>query len=115
MEISKSGQNEIDEIYRSLAVMCVSDRVRRVLITAEADHSAGEHALREAFSAMLLAGIPADFRIAFAAPRPIGERYKQAMRDLRLAGVEAGIFESEAEAVRWLTGPQAAERAAGDA
>ena len=103
VEISRDGQNEIDEVYRSLAVICILGRVRRVLLVAERDHASGEHVLREAFSAMLLAGLASDFRLAFvAAGVGIADRYRQAMGDLQLAGVETKTFEDEDGALRWL-------------
>ena len=105
VEISRDGQDEINEIYRSLAVLCVSRQVRRVLLVAQRDHSSGEHVLREAFSAMVLAGIPEDFRLAFVAgSREIAERYRQAISDLGLASLEAQIFYDETDALDWLTG-----------
>lgn len=104
LEISKDGQNELDEVCRSLAVICVSRQVRRVLLVAEQGHA--EHVLREALSTMLLAGIPADFRLALVADScAIADCYRQVMGDLKLAAVDARMFADEDEALGWLTGP----------
>jgi hypothetical protein len=42
----------------------------------------------------------------------IHARYRNAQRDLAMAGVDAKLFESEAEAAWWLEGPDRGARAA---
>ena len=103
---------EVADIFRSLAVRCLEKQINRVLVKAGDNDSAGERALRDAFTTMLLAGLPLGFRIALVAGTPaIQARYRTAQRDLALAGVDARLFESEAEAIGWLEGPDRSSRA----
>ena len=52
---------------------------------------------------MLLAGLPAEFRIALVAGNPRMEaRYRLTERDLCMAGVDARIFATEDDATLWL-------------
>ena len=79
--------------------------LRRVLVKAADDDPAGEHALRDAFTTMLLAGIAPDFRLALvAATQRVEARYRSVQRDLSLASVHAKIFENESDAAYWLNG-----------
>ena len=104
VDVGDGGAREIGEIYRSLAVVGVKQRVRRILVRVANDDPAGERALRDAVTTMLLAGIPADFKIALVAGTPrIEARYRDARRDLCLANVNTRIFDNENEATLWLT------------
>jgi hypothetical protein len=104
---------EVADIFRSFAARCLQKQINRVLLKT-ADHDpAGERALRDAFTTILLAGIPSDFKIALLAPTQlIQATYRNAQRDLAMAGVDAKLFDSEAEAVCWLDGPDRGTRAA---
>jgi len=104
VEFGYASTGEISAIYRALAVRCIEKAVKRVLVKpGDADH-AGERALRDAFTVILLAGIPPMFRIALVASEPqVEARYRICVRDLRLANVDAKLFGNEGEAVSWLT------------
>jgi hypothetical protein len=103
VEVGRGTVTEVAEIYRSLAYVCVKQQLKRVLVKAADDDAAGERALRDCFATMLLAGIPSDFRLALvAATVQIGARYRLAQHDLALVKVDAKIFDSEEDAVRWL-------------
>lgn len=94
---------EIAELFRALAVACVQRQFRRVLIIAGDDDPAGERALRNALTVMVLAGIPSDFKLALVASSDRVEfTYRNAQRDLCAAGITARIFHSENDATRWL-------------
>jgi hypothetical protein len=94
---------DVAAIYRDLAVYCIEKQVRRVLLKPADDDVAGEHAFRVAMTTMVLAGLPAQFRIALvAANERIVSRYRNTERDLCAAGVDAKIFDSEDGAQRWL-------------
>ena len=94
---------EIEAVYRDLAMHCIENQTRRVLVKLPDDGPAGERALRMALTTMVLAGLPAEFRLALvAASDRVMTRYRTAERDLSLAGVEAKMFGSEDSAARWL-------------
>lgn len=94
---------EIAELFRALAVTCVHKQITRVLIIAGDHDPAGEKALRDALTVMVLAGIPPDFKLALVAGSDRVEMtYRNAQRDLCAAGVTARLFSSEDDATRWL-------------
>ena len=96
---------EIAGLFRSVAVSCVQRQISRVLLIAGDDDPAGERALRDALTIMVLAGIPADFRLALViALRRALAIYGNTERDLNAAGIKTRLFGTEQEAVRWLDG-----------
>jgi hypothetical protein len=63
----------------------------------------GHLSLREAFTMMLLAGIPSGFRIAFVTNATPIARVFQALRgDLRRLRLDAAVFGEESDALDWL-------------
>jgi len=105
VDVVSGSISEVAEIYRTLAFLCIKKQLRRVLIKAADDDAAAEHALRDAFTTMLLAGIAPDFRLALvAATQRVEARYRSVQRDLSLASVHAKIFENESDAAYWLNG-----------
>lgn len=114
VEFGYGTSTEIAEIYRALAVRCIQEEVKRVMVKPGDDDYAGERALRDAFTMILLAGIAPGFRIALVADdQRVEARYRICVRDLRMANVDAKLFTSENEARLWLV-PQSsgAQRAA---
>ena len=102
-EFGYSTATEIAELYRELALACVRRQLTRALIVAGDDEPAGERALRDAATAMVLAGVAADLKIALVATSPrVGHAYRNAQRDLTAAGIKTEIFEAEEDAARWL-------------
>ena len=100
------GVSEVAAVYRALAERCVRERFARVLVTTIDNDSVTERALRNAFSTMLLAGIPPAFRMALVAATPqIEARYRSLRSDLRYLAIEMEFFSSEDEAARWLHRP----------
>jgi hypothetical protein len=94
---------EIEAVFRELATRCIENQTRRVLVKLPDDGPAGERALRMALTTMVLAGLPAEFRLAMvAASERVMARYRTAESDLSMAGVEAKMFGSEDSAARWL-------------
>ena len=114
VEFGYGTTSEISAIYRALAVRCITQEVKRVLVKPGDADSAGERALRDAFTMILLAGIAPGFRIALVTSEPrIEARYRICMQDLLLAKVNARLFGNADEAVSWLTQPErSAQRAA---
>ena len=106
-EFGRGTTTEIDELFRELAVMCVQKQYRRVLVVARDDGPAGESALRDALTVMVLAGIPSDFRLAVVAPSDRLEfAYRNTQRDLCAAGITTRVFEREDDARLWLGAPR---------
>lgn len=95
--------SEIAELFRGLAVACIQRQLTRVLIVAGDDEPAGDRALRNALTTMVLAGIPKDFRLALVAALPrVAQAYAHTQRDFNAAGITTRFFENEQEAARWL-------------
>jgi hypothetical protein len=114
VEVGRGTMTEVAGIYRSLAYLCVKKQLTRVLVkVADDDEADGEHALRDALTTMLLAGLAPGFRIALlAATQRVGARYRTIQSDLVRADVDARIFESEEAAARWLNGSSGGAAAA---
>ena len=96
---------DLAELYQALAVTCIQRQTTRVLVIAGDDEPAGERALRDALTIMVLAGIPEGFRLALVAALPsAAQTYRNTQSDFNAAGIATRLFESEEEAVRWLDG-----------
>jgi hypothetical protein len=104
VEPGRGTATEIGAIYRDLAVLCIEKQIRRVLVKPRDDEDpAGERCLRNALTTMVLAGLPAEFRVALVAEtRRVVARYRDTERDLCLAGIDTKMFDSEDAAARWL-------------
>ncbi len=104
-EFGPGSATEISGLYQALAVLCVRKKISRVLVVAGDDDPAGEHALRNALVVLMLQGLPPSFRLALVAVSPqVAVTYRKAQSDLRAAGIDTGLFESETAAARWLEG-----------
>ena len=104
-ELGYGTVTEIAELYRALAVTCVKKQTSRVLIVAGDDDPAGERALRDSLTVMILAGLPAHFKLAVVIALPRAARiYGNTERDLNAAGIRTRLFENEEEALLWLAG-----------
>jgi hypothetical protein len=103
VEPASGSATDVAAIYRDLAIYCIEKQVRRLLLKPADDDAAGEHAFRVAMTTMVLAGLPAEFRVALvAANERIVVRYRNSERDLCAAGVDAKMFDSDDGAQRWL-------------
>jgi hypothetical protein len=94
----------VQECYRRLAYECVQRKCARVLVIGKSSYDAFYHlAGRDVLHSMALAGLPADFRIAFVATTPsLIAVYDAAVLEAERLGLEAKRFTVEAEAERWL-------------
>jgi predicted GTPase len=105
VEPQPSAGFEIDALYRDLAVYCIERQIRRVLVKLCDQDAASERALRAALTTMVLAGLPAEFRVALVAEDyHIAARYRTTERDLCNAGLDAKMFPTAEGATRWLGG-----------
>lgn len=113
LEFGYGTATEIAELYRELAVTCVQKQIPRVVVIAGDDDRAGERALRDALTMMVLAGIPSGFKLALVIrDERTAYVYRNLPRDLTAAGIAARIHASEEDAIRWLEGEDQARRAA---
>ena len=96
---------ELAELYRALAVECLAKQADRVLVHAPDGSAEGLLALRDAFTTMILAGIPSGFKLAMIATAP-GTRHflLELQADLQRLDIDAALFVEEATAVEWLLG-----------
>jgi len=97
---------ELSETYRSFAELCISKQVNRALLKAGDDEPEGHGQLLDALSAMArTAAIPSDFKLALVpSSAPIQAVYREAQQALRAIGLNAWVFDSVFEAVKWLEG-----------
>ena len=103
VEFGYATATEIGDLFRALAVTCLEKRVLRVLLIAGDDDAAGERALRDAATTMVLAGISTRFRLALVASSSrVASAYRNTQRDLNAAGVRTRTFNNEDDALRWL-------------
>jgi len=103
VEFGYGTVTEIAALYRALAVTCIEKQISQVLIIAGDDDPAGERALRDALTMMVLAGIPHDFRLALVAALPrVAQTYARTQRDFNAAGIKTRVFDNEEHAERWL-------------
>ena len=99
---------EVEDCYHALATQALQSRLDRVLIVGIGeDHPHSHLAARDALIALHEIGVPAGFRIAFV-PRTSAtlNGYRHAEVEARKRGLRARVFESEAEAARWLAEPE---------
>src|SRR5687768_9995504 len=92
LEFGNVTVREIADLYRALAVTCVERQIRRVLIVIGDDEPAGERALRNALTMMVLAGVPRGFRLALVAAMPrVADTYRNTptTRQTRRTGLRA--------------------------
>lgn len=102
-EFGHGTTTEIGTLFRALAVACIEKQFARVLIIAGDDDPAGERALRDALTMMVLAGVANGFRLALVTALPrVQYTYRNAQRDFTAAGITTRLFGNEDEALRWL-------------
>ena len=96
---------EIGDLLRALAVACVQMQARRVLVVANNDDPENERSLRDALTTMVLAGIPADFKLGLVASAvEVREAYRNVERDATAVGIATKVFPNEEAALAWLKG-----------
>ena len=97
--------HEVQECYRSFVNECLQRQCQRALIVGESGADAFVHlAARDAIHSMVVAGVPAGFRLAFVAADPgMIAVYDAAVVEARRNGMEARRFSDEASAERWLS------------
>lgn len=95
--------SEISALYEELAIECVATHVNRVILKAIDCSDEGHRALRNAFTTLILTGIPAEFRFALVTNvSRIRVLFLDLQRDLWRLGIYAAHFIDEAQALEWL-------------
>jgi hypothetical protein len=94
----------VQECYRRLAYECLQRKCARVLVIGKSSYDAFYHlAARDVLHSMAIAGLPANFRIAFVATMPsLIAVYDAAVLEAERVGLEAKRFTDQKEAERWL-------------
>lgn len=88
---------------RDLAAQCLATHPNRVLVQANGCNPDGHLALRNAFTTLILAGIPAGFRLALVTDvQRVRALFGDLQRDLLVLNVHVKAFEEESDAVEWL-------------
>lgn len=102
------------ELYRAFAVECVTKKINRVLVKAADCDRETHYALRDALTVMLLAGIPAGFRLAMVTgTAQVQSFFLELRRDLERLSIQLALFADEAHAVAWLQAKDALHARAG--
>jgi hypothetical protein len=93
---------EISQLCQDFAVACVERQLEHALVKGDGDPQ--DHlSLRDAFTAMLLAGIASELRIALVARAgPLAAAFNFLARDLCRLRIQAAAFRAVAEAEEWL-------------
>ena len=103
VDCAGGGARETSRLYQDFAVACVQRQLLRALVKADGTDPQDQLSLRDAFTAMVLAGIAPGFRIALVAPaEPIAATFRKLQRDLRQLRIDAAVFRREDEAREWL-------------
>ena len=98
-----ADERDFAQTCRALAVECIEKDVRRVLIDATDCDPDGARAVRDAFTVMMLAGIPSGFRVALVTNvRRAYECFLARQGDLQYLHLQAGLFDDVGAASRWL-------------
>ena len=101
---------EFADTCRALAVECIEKDVKRMLVDATDCDPEGVFALRDAFTMMTLAGMPAGFRVALVSNvRRAHDFFVDLERDLTLLRIQAKLFDDARAASDWLGCMQAAD------
>jgi hypothetical protein len=108
VDVGPGLATEVQACYRAFVAECLNRQCARALIVGIADLDPFYHlAARDALRAMALAGVPANFRLAFVAKTGgLIAVYDTAVVEASRLGIEARRFITEDDAERWLnSGP----------
>jgi hypothetical protein len=106
-DVGSGSAEETHECYRTIATLVLQQKYERALVVGLAHDDPINHlAARDIVIALHVVGVAAGFKLALV-PRtePTLNGFKHAESEGRLRGMRVQIFDTEAEAVRWLTEP----------
>lgn len=103
-DVGPGHAGEIQKCYEDWACACVASQCGAALLLGTADGDPFAHlAARDAIGSIILAGMPAGFRLAVVARNaPLIAVYDAVVVAARRQGIEARRFRDEAEARAWL-------------
>lgn len=106
VDFGSADSLEIAETYRQFADRCIGSPVNRAMLIAGDNDPAVHRRLGDALVKMAsAAAISADFKLALVpSTLPIAAVYREMQQRLRIAGLNAWIFDTMDEAVEWLQG-----------
>jgi hypothetical protein len=87
---------------RGLAMACIRHSVDRVLVDATDCDPEGHFALRDALTALMLAGMPPGFRLALVTDVSHFEAFYGLQHDLHWLNIPLRCFEDAGDAQAWL-------------
>ncbi len=112
VEIGPAPSRTILDCYEELLALCARHHINRALLVSLDTDATTHAALAEAIEAMASDGLPPDLKLAMVAQSPpIFDVYSNAQELAARHGIAARAFRSRQEAVQWLTGRPAGERA----
>jgi hypothetical protein len=98
-----ADERSLSETYRAFAVECLATQAKCVMLDASNSDPESHHGLRDALATMVLAGMPAGFRLAPVTNTPsLQRRFADLSRDLGALHIPAQVFAREGPAVEWL-------------
>lgn len=106
--VGSGTATEVQECYRTVASLALEHKFTRVLIVGIGKRDAHAHlAARDIVIAVSVIGVPAGFRMAFV---PMSTEtlngYRHAEIEAAQRGLRAKVFDTEDDAVAWLTAPE---------
>lgn len=106
--VGSGTATEVQECYRTVASLALEHKFTRVLIVGIGKRDAHAHlAARDIVIAMSVIDVPAGFRMAFV---PMSTEtlngYRHAEIEAAQRGLRAKVFDTEDDAVAWLTAPE---------
>ena len=102
--VGPAQASRVRQCYEDWACACVLGEFRKALLIGRSDSDAFTHlAARDAIASMVLAGIPADFRLAVVAlSANLIAVYDAVIVEANRRGLQARRLLNEAEASKWL-------------
>lgn len=103
--IGPGSDEAIQECYRNIAVMCIDSGIGKALVIGVDGDPRAHQALVVGLRCAALAGLPSHFRLALVAEVPaVRAVFEQAEEEAGQSGIEARLFQREADAIGWLSG-----------
>ena len=105
-QVGGSTLPEVHECYAAVASLALEHKFSRVLIVGVSGDAQAHLSARDVIVALAEIGVPAGFKIAFVPTNdPTRNGHRHAELEARNRGLRAGVFDSEDEAVAWLSAP----------
>lgn len=105
VDVGGAAPGEVHECYRTVVRLVLRHKFQRVLLIGIAEVDPDSHFVaRDVIIALDLIGVPAGFKIAFVPKSDASlDAYREAEMEAKTRGLRAKLFNSEKQAIRWLT------------